>query len=759
MGKQEFKLFSQKLTIAKENEVPQKIRDAINILRTNYKTNPNVFRSGQYLIASIEIAINLPNQGTVDEIDIRETEPILICFNTETFPYEAPKVRPDRLDFPFKKLPHINPVAVGEQPSLCLFRGSINEWYAEHSLIDLTQLAVNWLQDAAKKKLIKLDEGDRFEETRIDADQWLGMSIFEYQKFCAYITEEWKSNPAGGIAFTVSEITVDFEVWETVKIYSKTIVSTYQNSYGIVKESPNKNSSTVGLLLWADSSNIESDYIGHLPHTYDELFEFAQGFGIDLKTHLTAIMNQNQTRFRLICPVYLCIKRPARLIHQDTNLEIISFLMLRLENGKEKVFALYHREPLNSILARYLSNQMELSSKIMLLGCGALGSKIGLHLGRAGVSNLTLVDNDHLSPHNLVRHALFSNSDGKPKAQSLKEEITHLYFEDEKSILVQSENKNALSILNPTEIENTHKQNFIIDATASKSVLNFLIEQPFSQSPTMFRCEITDGGHLGIALIEGRGRSPNLDDLEAGLYDLAIDDQIISQWLVKSAQNQLSGFEDGFEDITVGLGCNSPTMKLADDIVSFHAASQTMIIKKVISGSQIDAGIFISMIDEQTGFTSCSSFYKIEKYKTLPNGDTSGWKFRIKESLVNELTQKTISAAPNETGGILIGRINLRRKTVHITRVLDAPPDSEGYPYSFKMGVKDIPDHVVDIYKKTGHQIYYVGEWHSHPQGGRVMSSQDLTAMRQIKTQMSKNGLPTIIMIVTPTHCFPNLYI
>ena len=38
--------------------------------------------------------------------------------------------------------------------------------------------------------------------------------------------------------------------------------------------------------------------------------------------------------------------------------------------------------------------------------CGSLGSKIAMHLGRAGFGAMTFVDNESMSPHNAARHAL-----------------------------------------------------------------------------------------------------------------------------------------------------------------------------------------------------------------------------------------------------------------------------------------------------------------------------------------------------------------
>jgi tRNA A37 threonylcarbamoyladenosine dehydratase len=44
--------------------------------------------------------------------------------------------------------------------------------------------------------------------------------------------------------------------------------------------------------------------------------------------------------------------------------------------------------------------------KVLIVGCGSLGGRIAVELSRTGVSSLTLVDRDMLSPENTYRHVL-----------------------------------------------------------------------------------------------------------------------------------------------------------------------------------------------------------------------------------------------------------------------------------------------------------------------------------------------------------------
>lgn len=68
-------------------------------------------------------------------------------------------------------------------------------------------------------------------------------------------------------------------------------------------------------------------------------------------------------------------------------------------------------------LAARVPSYLPLSSKrVLLVGAGAIGSALALHLARAGLGALVIVDADILEPGNIVRHAASLHSVGWPKA-------------------------------------------------------------------------------------------------------------------------------------------------------------------------------------------------------------------------------------------------------------------------------------------------------------------------------------------------------
>lgn len=66
-------------------------------------------------------------------------------------------------------------------------------------------------------------------------------------------------------------------------------------------------------------------------------------------------------------------------------------------------------------------------ARLLVIGCGGLGSPAALYLAGAGVGHLTLMDDDLLEISNLHRQVAYRDSDvGAPKAQALAEQLRAL---------------------------------------------------------------------------------------------------------------------------------------------------------------------------------------------------------------------------------------------------------------------------------------------------------------------------------------------
>ncbi|MBX5491115.1 MAG: ThiF family adenylyltransferase [Chloroflexi bacterium] len=88
------------------------------------------------------------------------------------------------------------------------------------------------------------------------------------------------------------------------------------------------------------------------------------------------------------------------------------------------------------------------AARVLLVGCGALGTVLANVLVRAGVGRLTIVDRDYVEPSNLQRQVLFDDADaaaGRPKALAAAEKLRQVNPE----VLVEP----VVADVNPSNVE------------------------------------------------------------------------------------------------------------------------------------------------------------------------------------------------------------------------------------------------------------------------------------------------------------------
>lgn len=90
-------------------------------------------------------------------------------------------------------------------------------------------------------------------------------------------------------------------------------------------------------------------------------------------------------------------------------------------------------------------------SKILLVGCGSVGSDVLFILARSGFKNFTIIDNDALNPYNAYRHFLGLNNavTFEPKVELLKKEIQLRY----QNVDITSINKDILYSIKDEDID------------------------------------------------------------------------------------------------------------------------------------------------------------------------------------------------------------------------------------------------------------------------------------------------------------------
>ena len=118
----------------------------------------------------------------------------------------------------------------------------------------------------------------------------------------------------------------------------------------------------------------------------------------------------------------------------------------------------------------------------------------------------------------------------------------------------------------------------------------------------------------------------------------------------------------------------------------------------------------------------------------------------VNESLIEELVEIGKRYFPKEYGGFLVGYYNETFKTVYITDSV-LPIKYENTSTSFKREPDGLEEIFKELYNKTPSQ-YYIGEWHTHPNGLPYPSIFDKKALNKIAADRSTSIKNPIMLII-----------
>lgn len=506
---------------------------------------------------------------------------------------------------------------------------------------------------------------------------------------------------------------------------------------------------------------MQEEYLVELPSCSGELYQFINNLNMDISAALEAYCGYDISSNRNSFPVIISIKRPHNVIGYNSDIEFVNFtITISLEeinarqlNTDSNVVFQSHIEPLSIEKAHEVSGLKNDLGSLIIAGCGALGSKIVMHLIRSGHTNMFLLDGDSFSAHNLVRHSLFPEQVGKNKAMALKSVAESFYRYDnlEEDLIALPIDADIF-----TDSKILDGADWFLDFTASKSFFNHQIKNLKETSANICKATMLDNGNLGVLFIEGRNRSPRLDDLLVLTYDLYKKYPFISQYL----QNEYDRSKQESTIINVGVGCNSETTILSDEIVSIHSAAFYGVIKSEHERKSFEDNgyIFINRVDTKNGFKIESFSFVVPPLITITLHN--GWEVRMKPEIAIKMKSEMGIAMPYETGGVFIGMINKKNRSIHITDMIPAPSDSASNEVTFYRGVNGLPEEIDEIKRMSGQVFGYIGEWHSHPFGPNGLSQQDMKEVnKHLKEFRSlSNPIPLFIMLATPDGLIPFVF-
>ena len=700
---------------------------------------------------AVTVAVSLPSRFQAEGVmpnGIRAEEPCWLLFPA-SWPMRAP--RPWlREDFP-SDLPHINPHRPGQRVNPCLFEGSLDEVLHRFGLERIIDQLSDWLTKAASGQLINLQQG--WEPTRRDSAP--STVVFSAEDAVAKVPSDGAILAVQGRYFKHDEVLLAF-VSETMEAALPSFSEehrqhrTFQHAIGDLP---------FFFARCVDESGaprVVSDYTPETVGDLESLLEKASSFGAKadeiqdyLKRYAQEKLLQGNWKQGVIAVVVLLVHRPAPLVGAPgRSIEMLPYVVkfsgppFSPVSQAHPAFHSHRVSPALLSLASGLSVPAN-RPKIVMLGCGSLGSKVALHLGRAGLGNMAFVDNEAISPHNGARHALIPPRHmvfNPNKVALMEEAFSQLGYED----CVSHPDDAAEVLLNDQKAEEVFGPGsaLIVDTTASLHVAAAAaasLALTKVSSRRLVQAGMYARGKVAYLFAEGVARAVTADDLRARLFELCRHDQLLRKLLGSDGSDATRIF--------VGDNCRSLTMPITDSKVSRTASLVGRQLECWLAGELPTLGQLCVGLEDETGIGMSWVREELAPAVVLSPQDVHGWTVRVLASVANAIDTDAKHWGPSETGGAIIGHVLQSTRTIIVAGLIDAPPDSVRSPSTFTLGTQGLVSALKAANSQSLGHLHFLGTWHSHPMGGSH-SGLDRETLGRIAGDAQ--GLPAVSLVWTP---------
>lgn len=368
---------------------------------------------------------------------------------------------------------------------------------------------------------------------------------------------------------------------------------------------------------------------------------------------------------------------------------------------------------------------------IGLAGAGSLGSTCADLLAKAGVGGLRIVDPDLVNVHNAVRHAGGIGAVGIPKplvvAAAVSDHNPHCDVSFE----------NFASVLTLDGSDRFWGATAILSTIADDTVELALNRMATARGVTVYYLRALRSGSAGRLLRVRPGSDACLECIAH--YHADGDRRALT---IPAQDNEVIARE-----------CGQPVLA---------ASAADLAIVGGLGVRQLLHELAGSGADNQWVWTS-EGIQEVESLRhayssataSLPPHDRCGIcavgvprRVRVPKSLRAFMVEQARRHAPNETGGILVGR--RAGDVIDVITASDAGPNAVSQPSRFE---RDGP-HCQSFLEAAAREtpgVDYVGEWHSHPGSSASPSGRDTASFWEIADDTDYLTTAPVLIIVAPS--------
>jgi len=387
--------------------------------------------------------------------------------------------------------------------------------------------------------------------------------------------------------------------------------------------------------------------------------------------------------------------------------------------------------------------------RVLILGCGALGSWIGEAIARAKPSLVHTVDNSIVKPGLLTRQNYGVEDIGANKAEALAARLRAII----PKASIQSSVSEAHAFVMKTP-ERLGDFDVILDCTAS-AIFQMRLERDWNllggRTPPVISIVIDAKAQRCLAVVLPSNSA-------AGTWDAFI---LLKQNLCLDGGRQeiISAFYSdraGADLFQPEPGCSDPTfVGSAADIFGLGAAALNLAVDQIKPESQ-GVGIAFSAPNPPDHKVTCD----LVSLPRLDEAALGHYRIRIQRSVYREARgwvrkNNRTRSAQHETGGLLWGLWDSATGVVWIFDASGPPRDSEHNPGHFLCGVEGTGEEHKRRYHQSHGTCGFIGFWHTHPDMPSQQSPTDIRGMAELVSGIGQNQKQALMLIFGRTGAKP----
>ncbi|MDZ7759142.1 MAG: ThiF family adenylyltransferase [Desulfovermiculus sp.] len=380
--------------------------------------------------------------------------------------------------------------------------------------------------------------------------------------------------------------------------------------------------------------------------------------------------------------------------------------------------------------------------RVMVLGCGALGSIVSEMVCRSDCQTLVLVDYERVTPGVLVRQNFIEEDIGLRKVDALKERLLRI----RPGLLVETLPKDAIGVLRDG-LSDLYPD-ILLDTTAS-NMFHQMLEREWKSIDTSgyeycaFEIDSNAQACIGINIPAGSVTGP-----WSAFRDLKLD--LCREFGPKGLYSRFQRGTDSARPFQPEPGCSEPTFVGSASDMALLASTALNTSASWYQHAHEFGRMGFAFEQPEIGRSHrfhCAALAEHQRIKA------HGYDICVDESAIQEMFANIRKNSREqdtwtETGGLLWGQWDNAARILWVTDASDAPPDSIRSPERFICGTEGTAEENSSRSSATLGACEYIGMWHSHPSSPPIHSSVDLQGMLQILLAQENCPRKLLLLIV-----------